>query len=108
MGMKVYYEGIRMTPEAIVAEALDRQVHVLGLSVLSGSHMPLVREVLDKLTAAGAQIPVIVGGIIPEADAEALKARGVAAVYTPKDFDLNGIMDDIAALAAGEAPLAAE
>jgi len=75
-------------------------VHVIGLSILSGSHMPLVREIMERMRAAGIDdVPVIVGGIIPEEDARALRAAGVAAVYTPKDFQLNAIMADIARLA---------
>ncbi|WP_112321867.1 protein meaA [Oceanibium sediminis] len=102
-GIKVFYEGIRVTPEAIVREALDEGVHVLGLSVLSGSHMPLVEEVLARLHTLGrSDLPVIVGGIIPDEDAARLRAAGIARVYTPKDFDLNRIMEDIAALAAGQ------
>ncbi|MHA3978273.1 protein meaA [Halovulum sp. GXIMD14794] len=101
-GIKVFYEGIRMTPEAIVDAALENDVHVLGLSVLSGSHLPLVAEILDRLIEAGrADLPVIVGGIIPTDDAAALRDRGVRGVYTPKDFDLNRIIMDIAGFAAG-------
>ncbi|MFN0115724.1 MAG: methylmalonyl-CoA mutase family protein [Paracoccaceae bacterium] len=106
-GIDIAYEGIRLTPEAIVAAAADKRPHVIGLSVLSGSHLPLVAEVLDRLRAAGlAQIPVMVGGIIPEADAAALRAMGVAGVYTPKDFELNRIMRDVVALAGGRAEAA--
>jgi len=99
-GMEVVYEGIRLTPEHIVNTALQESVHVIGLSILSGSHMPLVREIMERMRAAGIDdVPVIVGGIIPEEDAQALRAAGVAAVYTPKDFQLNAIMADIARLA---------
>ena len=102
-GMDVLYEGIRLTPTQIVHAAIDESVHVIGLSILSGSHVPLVREVLDRLRADGAtDIPVVVGGIIPEEDAQTLRALGVAAVYTPKDFQLNQIMRDIVALAVRE------
>lgn len=99
-GMEVVYEGIRLTPAQIVNAALEEGVHVIGLSILSGSHMPLVREVLERMRAAGIDdVPVVVGGIIPEEDAQALQAAGVAAVYTPKDFQLNAIMADIVRLA---------
>jgi len=99
-GMEVVYEGIRLTPAHIVNTALQESVHVIGLSILSGSHMPLVREIMERMRAAGIDdVPVIVGGIIPEDDAQALRAAGVAAVYTPKDFQLNAIMADIARLA---------
>src|ERR1700758_5242447 len=92
-GMEVVYDGIRLTAEAIVAAAAEKGVHVVGLSILSGSHMPLVREVMARLKAAGIDdVPVVVGGIIPKDDANALKDAGVAEVYTPKDFELNRIM----------------
>jgi (2R)-ethylmalonyl-CoA mutase len=95
-GMEVVYDGIRLTPDEIVERARD--VHCVGLSILSGSHVELTREVLRKLKAAGlSHVPVVVGGIIPPADAETLKAEGVAAVYTPKDFAINRIMSDIVA-----------
>jgi (2R)-ethylmalonyl-CoA mutase len=95
-GMEVVYEGIRLTPERIVNAALEESVHVVGLSILSGGHVSLVADVLAGLDRAGiADVPVVVGGIIPPADAEALKAAGVARVYTPKDFDLTQIMRDI-------------
>ncbi len=98
-GMDIHYEGIRLTPSEIVAAAADRRAHVVGLSILSGSHLPLVTETLDRLRAAGlGDIPVVVGGIIPEEDAARLRALGVAAVYTPKDFELNRIMTDIVTL----------
>ena len=88
-GMEVVYEGIRLTPERIVNAALEESVHVVGLSILSGGHVSLVGDVLDGLRAAGiGDVPVVVGGIIPPADAEALIKAGVARVYTPKDFDL--------------------
>jgi (2R)-ethylmalonyl-CoA mutase len=93
-GFEVIYQGIRLTPEQIVAAAVAEDVHVVGLSILSGSHMELVPDVLDGLEAAGlGDLPVIVGGIIPGSDARALIDRGVAAVYTPKDFGLTEIMD---------------
>jgi ethylmalonyl-CoA mutase len=101
-GMEVVYEGIRLTPAQIVNAALEESVHVIGLSILSGSHLPLVREIVDRMRTAGLDtVPLVVGGIIPDADAEALRAMGVARVYTPKDFDLNRIMLDIVALAEG-------
>ena len=95
-GFEVVYQGIRLTPEQIVAAAVAEDVHVVGLSILSGSHMELVPVVLEGLKAAGAgDIPVIVGGIIPESDGKKLLEQGAAAVYTPKDFSLTEIMDDI-------------
>ena len=107
-GMRIAYEGIRLTPAEIVQAARDEGAHVIGLSILSGSHLPLVTEVLARLRAAGmGGVPVIVGGIIPEEDAARLRAAGVAAVYTPKDFDLNRIMRDIVGLVAAQ-PVAAE
>jgi ethylmalonyl-CoA mutase len=100
-GMDVLYEGIRLTPAQIVRAALDESVHVVGLSILSGSHVPLVRDVMDRMAKAGlSDVPVIVGGIIPPEDARTLKSFGVAAVYTPKDFQLNDIMADIVKLVA--------
>jgi (2R)-ethylmalonyl-CoA mutase len=98
-GMEVVYEGIRLTPERIVNAALEESVHVVGLSILSGGHVSLVAEVLAGLRQAGiGDVPVVVGGIIPPADAEALIKTGVARVYTPKDFDLTQIMRDIVAV----------
>jgi ethylmalonyl-CoA mutase len=106
-GMEVVYEGIRLTPAQIVRAAVDEAVHVVGLSILSGSHVPLVRDVLERMRAEGAgDIPVVVGGIIPPDDAKLLIAAGVAAVYTPKDFDMTAIMADIVRLAAGEKKVA--
>ncbi|MBL9058198.1 MAG: protein meaA [Rhodobacteraceae bacterium] len=100
-GMDITYEGIRLTPAEIVARAGEEKAHVVGLSILSGSHLPLIREVMERMRAAGlAEVPVIVGGIIPEEDARALRAMGVAAVYTPKDFELNRIMLDITRIVA--------
>ncbi|MEM7641885.1 MAG: methylmalonyl-CoA mutase family protein [Pseudomonadota bacterium] len=98
-GMVIEYEGIRLTPAAIVSAAVEKNVHVVGLSILSGSHLPLVEDVLTRLKSSGSDIPVIVGGIIPDDDADRLRAMGVAAVYTPKDFELNRIMGDIVELA---------
>jgi (2R)-ethylmalonyl-CoA mutase len=98
-GMEVVYEGIRLTPAEIVNAALEESVHVVGLSILSGSHVPLVRDVMTRMRANGLEdVPVVVGGIIPDTDAEALKAMGVAAVYTPKDFQLTSIMESIVRL----------
>ena len=95
-GMDVVYDGIRLTPAEIVDAARAKDVHVVGLSILSGSHMPLVKDVVTRLRDAGLDgVPVVVGGIIPEDDAAALKATGVAAVYTPKDFELNQVMSDV-------------
>ncbi|HEX2655315.1 MAG TPA: protein meaA, partial [Xanthobacteraceae bacterium] len=95
-GMDVVYEGIRFTPAEIVKAALEEHVHVVGLSILSGSHLPVVQDVIERLRAAGLHdVPVVVGGIIPADDAKALTAAGVAAVYTPKDYELNRIMTDI-------------
>jgi (2R)-ethylmalonyl-CoA mutase len=95
-GFEVVYQGIRLTPEQIVAAAVAEDVHLVGISILSGSHMELVPEVLDGLRDAGAaDVPVIVGGIIPDSDARALRELGVAAVFTPKDFGLNGIMGEL-------------
>ncbi|MFE2938376.1 protein meaA [Streptomyces sp. NPDC059255] len=95
-GFEVVYQGIRLTPEQIVAAALAEDVHCVGLSILSGSHAALVPDVLARLRAAGAgELPVIVGGIIPNADAEALRAAGVAAVFTPKDFGITEIIGRI-------------
>ena len=94
------YEGIRVTPEHIVASALEEGVHLVGLSILSGSHLELVPEVVAGLSAAGLDVPVVVGGIIPEADASTLREGGVARVYTPKDFALDAIMGDLVGLVA--------
>ena len=95
-GFEVVYEGIRLTPAEIANAALEEGVHVIGLSILSGSHEPLVSEVLTRLKATGlGGVPVVVGGIIPPGDSERLIAAGVARVYTPKDYDLNAIMADI-------------
>ena len=94
-GMQVVYEGIRLTPEEIVDAARKERAHVVGLSVLSGSHLPLVEDVVDRMKQAGLDVPVVVGGIIPPEDAAELEKAGVAAVYTPKDFELNRIMSDV-------------
>ncbi|MGO4907562.1 methylmalonyl-CoA mutase family protein [Pseudorhodobacter sp. W20_MBD10_FR17] len=98
-GMDIHYEGIRLTPSEIVNAAVEQNAHVVGLSILSGSHLPLITEVLEKMRASGLEdVPLVVGGIIPEDDAAHLRALGVAAVYTPKDFELNRIMMDIVTL----------
>ncbi len=103
-GMDIGYEGIRLTPEEIVTAALEDKAHVVGLSILSGSHMPLVQDLMTRMRDAGlAEVPVIVGGIIPDDDAARLLEMGVARVYTPKDFELNTIMMDIVALADPQA-----
>ena len=98
-GMEVIYSGIRLTPEQIAASARDEDPDVIGLSILSGSHLELVPEVIDQLARAGVDAPVIVGGIIPEGDRGRLAAAGVAAVYTPKDYEIARIMREIADLA---------
>jgi (2R)-ethylmalonyl-CoA mutase len=96
VGFDVVYEGIRVSPEQIVASALEEGVHLIGLSILSGSHLALVPDVVERLREAGlGDIPVVAGGIIPEVDAERLRRAGVAAVYTPKDFELDNIMSDL-------------
>ncbi|MBS1301344.1 protein meaA [Loktanella sp. SALINAS62] len=98
-GMDIAYEGIRLTPDELVQAAIDDQAHVIGLSILSGSHIPLIATFMEKLHKNGlGDIPVIAGGIIPDADAKRLLEMGVARVYTPKDFELNRIMDDIVTL----------
>jgi ethylmalonyl-CoA mutase len=107
-GMDVVYEGIRLTPAQIAASALQEGVHVIGLSILSGSHRELIPEVIEALREAGVSAPVVVGGIIPEQDVAPLRQAGVAAVYTPKDFDITRIMRDIVALVDdGTEPVAA-
>lgn len=107
-GFEVVYEGIRLTPAEIVNAALEEGVHVVGLSILSGSHVPLVRDVLERMRKEGLDdVPVIVGGIIPPEDETQLKAMGVTAVYTPKNFDLTAIMADIVRIAEGAGEKAA-
>jgi len=99
-GMDITYDGIRLTPEEIVESAKRDGAHVVGLSILSGSHIPLIEELMERMRAAGlGAVPVVAGGIIPDDDAERLRAMGVAKVYTPKDFELNAIMADIVTLA---------
>ncbi|WP_417769311.1 methylmalonyl-CoA mutase family protein [Stappia sp.] len=107
-GMEVVYEGIRLTPAQIVNAALEEDVHVIGLSILSGSHLALVRDVMERLRAAGIDdIPLVVGGIIPEEDASQLRAMGVAAVYTPKNFQLTDIMTEVVEIVGARAAAAA-
>jgi ethylmalonyl-CoA mutase len=103
VGMEVIYQGIRLTPAEIAESALQEDVDVVGLSILSGSHLELIPEVVRLLGAAGVEVPVVVGGIIPVADAKRLRAAGVAGVYTPKDFDINKIMGEIVGLVAQRA-----
>jgi (2R)-ethylmalonyl-CoA mutase len=98
-GFEVVYEGIRLTPARIAAAALEEGVHVVGLSILSGSHRPLVAAVLRRMRADGlADVPVVVGGIIPPEDAAALTAEGIARVFTPKDYQLTEVMAEIVGL----------
>ena len=100
-GFEVVYQGIRLTPEALIRTAQEEDVNLVGLSVLSGSHLALVTEMIAGLKAAGlGQTPVVVGGIIPPEDAQALRQACAAAVYTPKDYDLNAILDEIVAIVA--------
>jgi ethylmalonyl-CoA mutase len=94
-GMEVVYQGIRLTPAEIVEAAQKEKVHMVGLSILSGSHVPLVREVMEKLRGEGLNVPVVVGGIIPPEDEVLLKKSGVAAVFTPKDYEVNRILIDL-------------
>jgi (2R)-ethylmalonyl-CoA mutase len=103
VGMEVIYQGIRLTPEEIAASAVQEDVDVIGLSILSGSHRELVPRVVELIREAGVEAPVVVGGIIPPLDARALAEAGIERVYTPKDFDLNRIMVDIAELVAARA-----
>jgi ethylmalonyl-CoA mutase len=100
VGMEVVYQGIRLTPEEIAGSAIQEDVDVVGLSILSGSHRELVPRIVELLRAEGTDIPVVVGGIIPQADVAPLEKAGVARVYTPKDFELNRIMGEIADLVA--------
>jgi (2R)-ethylmalonyl-CoA mutase len=98
-GFEVVYQGIRLSPAEIAAAARDEDVDIVGISILSGSHLELVPEVVDRLRAAGVEAPVVVGGIIPPEDADILMGKGVARVYTPKDFQIGQIMDDMVTLA---------
>jgi (2R)-ethylmalonyl-CoA mutase len=112
VGFEVVYQGIRLSPAQIAATARDEDVDVVGVSILSGSHLELVPEIIDRLRAAGVDAPVAVGGIIPPADAELLRGKGVAAVFTPKDYEMGRIMDQLVTLAelhrrAGAVPAAA-
>ncbi|MFD2234273.1 methylmalonyl-CoA mutase family protein [Phaeospirillum tilakii] len=101
-GFEVVYEGIRLTPAQIVNAALEESVHLVGLSILSGSHLPLVTEVLERMRAAGLDdVPLVVGGIIPPEDAEALRRAGCARIYTPKDYEIGRILADILNLLEG-------
>jgi (2R)-ethylmalonyl-CoA mutase len=96
VGMDVIYAGIRFTPAELVKTAKEEGVDVIGLSILSGSHVPLVRDVVDRMRAEGLDdVPIVVGGIVPPEDEATLKRAGVAAVYTPKDFQINQIMSDV-------------
>jgi (2R)-ethylmalonyl-CoA mutase len=107
-GMEVVYGGIRFTPAEIVKTALEEDVHVVGLSILSGSHVPLVREVVEQMKKAGIDdVPVVVGGIVPPEDERMLKTAGVAAVYTPKDYEINRIMADVVRIVENVAEKAA-
>ena len=102
-GMDISYDGIRLTPDEIVAAAQDQNAHIIGLSILSGSHIPLIKELIELLQSHGlGHIPVVAGGIIPDSDAASLSAMGVARIYTPKDFELNRIMFDIVELVEPE------
>jgi ethylmalonyl-CoA mutase len=103
VGMEVIYQGIRLTPEQIAASAVDEDVDVIGLSILSGSHVELVPETVRLLRESGVDAPVVIGGIIPAADAERLREAGVARVYTPKDFDVTRIMGEVVDLVAERA-----
>jgi ethylmalonyl-CoA mutase len=106
-GMDITYDGIRLTPAEIVAAVADQGADVVGLSILSGSHLPLIADVMARMRDAGfGDIPVVVGGIIPDDDAATLRSYGVAQVYTPKDFELNRIMMDIVGLVDAKAAAA--
>ena len=108
-GIEVIYDGIRLTPAEIVEAAVEAGVHVVGLSILSGSHVPLVREVVNGLRARGLDhVPIVVGGIIPEEDRHVLRQLGVARVYTPKDYRLTATISEIVKLAAERRAEAAE
>ncbi|MEX1178982.1 MAG: protein meaA [Nitriliruptor sp.] len=101
LGMEVIYEGIRLTPSQIVRAAVDEDVHVVGLSILSGSHLALIPQVMEGLTAEGHEVPVVAGGIIPPEDERKLREAGVAAVFTPKDYDLTETLAEVAEMVAG-------
>ncbi|MFN8142756.1 MAG: cobalamin-dependent protein, partial [Solirubrobacterales bacterium] len=100
VGMEVVYQGIRLTPEQIVESAVQEDVDLIGLSILSGSHLELIPEVVRLLQEEGVEVPVVAGGIIPPEDAARLKEAGVAGVFTPKDFDMNEIMGEFVDLVA--------
>ena len=104
--MEVIYQGIRLTPEQIAASARDEDVDVVGLSILSGSHLELIPETLRLLREYEVDVPVVIGGIIPAADATTLREQGVAAAFTPKDFDVNRIMGEIVDLVGARAEAA--
>jgi (2R)-ethylmalonyl-CoA mutase len=104
-GFEVVYQGIRLSPDQIAAAAHDEDVDVIGISILSGSHLELVPQVLDRLRARGVLAPVVVGGIIPEADQRVLRERGVAAIYTPKDYVIGKMLAELADLAAAHRDL---
>jgi (2R)-ethylmalonyl-CoA mutase len=107
-GFEVVYDGIRLTPARIANAALEEGVHVVGLSVLSGSHRPLVADVLARMRALGlADVPLVVGGVIPPEDAAALRTEGVAAVFTPRDYDLTKVMAEIVRLVERQGAVAA-
>jgi (2R)-ethylmalonyl-CoA mutase len=102
-GFEVVYQGIRLTPEQIARAATEEDAHIIGLSILSGAHNLLVPDVLDRLRAEGVmpdEVPVVVGGVIPDEDAAKLRELGVARVYTPNDFDLTAMMGEMADLIA--------
>ena len=103
-GFEVVYPGIRSTPAEIAAVARDEDVDLVGLSILSGSHLELVPAVVGQLRALGVDVPVVVGGIIPSEDVPALEAAGVSAVFTPKDFELTHIVEEMAALVGQVSP----
>ena len=107
VGMEVIYQGIRLTPAEIAESALQEDVDVVGLSILSGSHLELIPEVVRLLREEGLEVPVVVGGIIPPADEAALLDAGVSRVYTPKDFEVTRIMGDIVDLVAERSGVAA-
>ena len=105
VGMEVVYEGIRLTPDEIVQSARDEGVHAIGLSILSGSHGVLVVDVLEKLRGQGLEgVPVVVGGIIPDDDAQKLREAGVQRVYTPKDYDLTRVLSEVVDVVAEAHP----
>jgi (2R)-ethylmalonyl-CoA mutase len=103
VGIEAIYDGVRRTPAEIVATAKEKRAHVVGLSILSGSHLDLVREVVRLMREENLEVPLVVGGIIPPADALALRQMGVAGVYTPKDYKITGIMADVVKLVAERA-----